>query len=291
MCKKQSSVSHSSTESEIISLDACLSLDGLLHLDLWVVVIEVFRSSNSTRKPANPAAGNCSRDHKSKLKQEGNRNVDQVSHVNNVTTNANSSQGESQLYIFEDHEAGIKMIIKGSFWLKPFSLRPFVLAVAIPATVFSVCVLDYLSLVPVWFGRIGSRKIFWGGMRGDGFQTQKQKSWVSGQVRAERVLADAITIDGRKERICKFCSETNVWTRWRCRRRGNNILTGLQGKHKQAVYAKNEGWCSGSSSSSGGEEGKSQDQDEEIEKMRAHVELLRKQQRVGKRPEVQGEPT
>ena len=114
-------------------------------------------------------------------------------------------------------------------------------------------------------------------MRGDGFQTQKQKSWVSGQVRAARVLADAITIDGRKERICKFCSETNVWTRWRCRRCGNNIPTGLQGKHKQAVYAKNEGWCSGSSSSSGGEEGKSQDQDEEIEKMRAHVELLRKQ--------------
>ena len=44
------------------------------------------------------------------------------------------------------------------------------------------------------------------------------KSWVSGQVRAERDLADAITVDGRKEWICKFCSETNVWTRWRCRR-------------------------------------------------------------------------
>ena len=82
-----------------------------------------------------------------------------------------------------------------------------------------------------------------------------------------------------------------MWTRWRCRRCGNDIPTGLQGKHKQAVYAKNEGWCSGSSSSSGGEEGKSQDQDEEIEKLRAHVELLRKQLRVGKRPEVQGEPT
>ena len=49
---------------------------------------------------------------------------------------------------------------------------------------------------------------------GDGFQTQKKKkSWVSGQVRAERVLADATTIDGRKECTCKFCSETNVWTR------------------------------------------------------------------------------
>ena len=32
MCKKQTSVSHSSTESEIISLDAGLRLDGFPHL-------------------------------------------------------------------------------------------------------------------------------------------------------------------------------------------------------------------------------------------------------------------
>ena len=30
-----------------------------------------------------------------------------------VTTNANSSQDESQLYIFQDNEAMIRMIIKG----------------------------------------------------------------------------------------------------------------------------------------------------------------------------------
>ena len=35
MCKKQKSVSHSSTESEIISLDAGLRIDGLLALDRW----------------------------------------------------------------------------------------------------------------------------------------------------------------------------------------------------------------------------------------------------------------
>ena len=35
MCKKQTSVSHSSTESEIISLDAGLRLDGVPALDLW----------------------------------------------------------------------------------------------------------------------------------------------------------------------------------------------------------------------------------------------------------------
>ena len=36
--------------------------------------------------------------------------MEQLSHVDYVTTNANSSQRESQLYIFEDHEAVIKMI-------------------------------------------------------------------------------------------------------------------------------------------------------------------------------------
>ena len=100
-------------ESEIISLDAVLRMDVLLALDLWDVVIEVLRSSNSTRIPANPAAGNCLRNHKSKPKQKGNRDVEQLSHVDHVPTNANSSQGESQLYVFEDNEAVIKMIIKG----------------------------------------------------------------------------------------------------------------------------------------------------------------------------------
>ena len=63
MCKKQTSVSHGSTASEIISLDAGLIMDGLLALDLWDVVKEVLRSSNSTKSPkTKPATGNCLRD-------------------------------------------------------------------------------------------------------------------------------------------------------------------------------------------------------------------------------------
>ena len=46
MCKKQTSVSHSSTESEIISLDAGLRLDGLPALDLWDLFF--FRSVTQT---------------------------------------------------------------------------------------------------------------------------------------------------------------------------------------------------------------------------------------------------
>ena len=41
MCKKQTSVSHSSTESEIISLDTGLRLDGLPALELWDLVVSV----------------------------------------------------------------------------------------------------------------------------------------------------------------------------------------------------------------------------------------------------------
>ena len=45
MCKKQTSVSHSSTESEIISLDTGLRLDGLPALELWDLIflfLEIF---------------------------------------------------------------------------------------------------------------------------------------------------------------------------------------------------------------------------------------------------------
>ena len=41
MCKKQTAVSHSSTESEIISLDTGLRLDGLPALELWDLFVSV----------------------------------------------------------------------------------------------------------------------------------------------------------------------------------------------------------------------------------------------------------
>ena len=44
MCKKQTSVSHRSTEAEIISLDAGLRMGGIPTLSLWDLVIDVFHS-------------------------------------------------------------------------------------------------------------------------------------------------------------------------------------------------------------------------------------------------------
>ena len=45
MCKKQTSVSHSSTESEIISLDAGLRMDGIPALDLWDLIVTVLHGN------------------------------------------------------------------------------------------------------------------------------------------------------------------------------------------------------------------------------------------------------
>ena len=47
MCKKQTPVSHSSTESEIISLDAGLRLDGISALDLWDLIVLVLGKHES----------------------------------------------------------------------------------------------------------------------------------------------------------------------------------------------------------------------------------------------------
>ena len=50
MCKKQTSVAHSSTESEIISLNAGLRLDGIRALDLWDLIVAVLGNTNQSHK-------------------------------------------------------------------------------------------------------------------------------------------------------------------------------------------------------------------------------------------------
>ena len=50
MGKKQTLVSHSSTESEIISLVARLSLDRIPALDVWDLIVAVLRNTNHSNK-------------------------------------------------------------------------------------------------------------------------------------------------------------------------------------------------------------------------------------------------
>ena len=50
MCKKQTAVSCSSTESEIISLDTGLRLDGIPALELWDLIVAVLGNTNQSDK-------------------------------------------------------------------------------------------------------------------------------------------------------------------------------------------------------------------------------------------------
>ena len=120
MCKKQTSVSHSSTEAEIISLDAGLRMDGIPALHLWNLVFEVFHfSPNQSNKTKDSSAQWTCRIAprqasapriKPKLQPQDSSDL---FHVDNVLSNAKFSQSSAILYVFEDNVAVIKMIIKG----------------------------------------------------------------------------------------------------------------------------------------------------------------------------------
>ena len=112
MCKKQTSVSHSSTESEIISLDAGLSLDGRPALDLWdLIVFQVL--GNTTRKHDRTVQPVVGRDTSHEPSQQSRGMFNVLNNVDRVPSNVQVSHQEASLYIFEDNEAVIKMIIKG----------------------------------------------------------------------------------------------------------------------------------------------------------------------------------
>ena len=107
MCKKQTSVSHSSTESEIISLDTGLRLDGLPALELWDLIVSVFGNISHVSDRTGQVGCDIHRRHKSHNK------IDVMEDIDSVLSNVQSSRQEALLYVFEDNEAVIKMIIKG----------------------------------------------------------------------------------------------------------------------------------------------------------------------------------
>ena len=116
MCKKHTSVSHSSTESEIISLDAGLRMDGIPALTLWDLVIEVFHSEpNKTEGPKRELRGNPSATVKSNMHHPISVKHTNVipTNIDHIPSNTKNSVSLAMLYVFEDNEAVIKMIIKG----------------------------------------------------------------------------------------------------------------------------------------------------------------------------------
>ena len=107
MCKKQTAVSHSSTESEIISLDTGLRLDGLPALELWDLIVSVLGNISRVSDRSGQRDNDVHKRHKSQKK------IDVMEDIDSVPSNVQSARQEALLYIFEDNEAVIKMIIKG----------------------------------------------------------------------------------------------------------------------------------------------------------------------------------
>ena len=99
--------SHSSTESEIISSDTGLRLDGLPALELWDLNVSVLgnvsRVSDRSGKPE-------SDDHKHFKSHD---KIVMTKDIDAVPSNVESARRETLLYVFEDNEAVFKMIIKG----------------------------------------------------------------------------------------------------------------------------------------------------------------------------------
>ena len=101
MCKKQTAVSHSSAEAEVISLDAGLRMEGLPSLMLWDQIIETMCG-----KPSQSCSG--------KLEGVASNPITKfVAQIDYTPPSLPITYGQGKLFIFEDNEAVIKMVIKG----------------------------------------------------------------------------------------------------------------------------------------------------------------------------------
>ena len=80
-----------------------MRLDGLPALELWDLIVSVFGNishvSDGTVQPVNGKNRSCK--------------IDVVHNIDLVPSNVQSASREALLYVFEDNEAVIKMIMKG----------------------------------------------------------------------------------------------------------------------------------------------------------------------------------
>ena len=95
MCKKQTSVSHSSTESEIISLDAGLRLDEIPALDVRDLIVLVSGNIIQTHDRTEQPVVNCDKDHGPIKRSQGMINV--LSDIDCVPSNVQFSHQEALL--------------------------------------------------------------------------------------------------------------------------------------------------------------------------------------------------
>ena len=123
MCKKQTAVSHSSTESEIISLDTGLRLDGLPVLELWDLIIPVLGNISRVSDRSGKPESDDQKPHKSHNKIDVTRNIDAV------PSNVQSARQEGVILVYMCVNLQMRLYVCQApcpFWVQfGSSLGPF----------------------------------------------------------------------------------------------------------------------------------------------------------------------
>ena len=92
---------------KIISLDTGLRLVGLPALELWDLIVSVLGNVSRVSDGSGQPDSNVHKRHKSHNK------IDVMKDIDSGPSNVQSARQEALLYVFEDNEAVIKMIMKG----------------------------------------------------------------------------------------------------------------------------------------------------------------------------------
>ena len=116
MVKKQGAVSHSSTEAEVIALDACLRVDGIPALMFWEQALDVLCSKKNLAHGAQDVRFSASAKYKACL-NTSEPIVDSaitkfIEQIDYVPTNIKGHSGAAKICFLEDSEPTIKMCIK-----------------------------------------------------------------------------------------------------------------------------------------------------------------------------------
>jgi hypothetical protein len=116
ICKKQGAVSHSSSEAEIIAMDAAMRLEGLPALCLWDLVLEVFPPTAAKQAQAQQKLETDTvelQSYESTLGETLPVEYQLLHDVDAVPGNTKVPKQRAELIIMEDNDAVIKMCIKG----------------------------------------------------------------------------------------------------------------------------------------------------------------------------------
>ena len=102
MCKKQTAVSHSSTVTEIISLDAGLRLDGIPANDLWDLIVAVLHRNTNQRNQARRVPLMNKREvrstpHTIQKRKQSHGMINDLDNVDFIRSNVNSSHQEASV--------------------------------------------------------------------------------------------------------------------------------------------------------------------------------------------------